>query len=259
MLPLSPDPYSDELLSSYLSRLSLAHFVDLTRLMSKHFSHKGFYSVDIDIYTYPSEFWRSLSEMSGLSKEQLKKMQILDWAGYIQESVQRVGKQQWVAPLGNSSENGKFHYVRYCPECLREKPYFKKEWRLMFVNACSKHKCVLLNTCPKCHESIHISRINETHPLTECGYCGFDLKDSVAADITTNHTGYKTMLQLKEIAYKGYYIRNQKWHYSQGLFLVLRLIVARLIRAGMAKSMVMDGLENIIEVPCSNIENARFV
>ncbi len=259
MLPLSPKPYADELLSSYLSRLSLAHFVDLSRLMSKHFSHKGFYGVDIDIYRYPKEFWQVLSKMSGVKQKQLKSMQLLNYAGYIQEDVKRAGKQLWIAPLGNSNENGKFHYVRYCSECLKEAPYFKKEWRLMFINACSIHECALRNVCPNCKESILISRVNELHPLTECGNCRFDLRESKSIPVSKTSTGFTTMEQLKNIGQQGYYIRNRQWHYSIGLFIVLRIIVARLIRAGVGKEIVLQGLEVLEDIPCINIENAKFV
>lgn len=63
-------------------------------------------------------------------------------------------------------EDGRF----YCPECLREKAYWRKSWALRPVSVCSKHGKYLFRDCPDCGAHLHPWR----GKLAKCE-CGADL------------------------------------------------------------------------------------
>jgi hypothetical protein len=45
--------------------------------------------------------------------------------------------------------------TRYCPRCLSENPgVFYSEWRLSWTFACTRHLCMLLDTCRTCHQPV---------------------------------------------------------------------------------------------------------
>ena len=45
--------------------------------------------------------------------------------------------------------------TRYCPRCLAENPgVFYSEWRLSWSFACTRHLCMLLDTCRGCHKLV---------------------------------------------------------------------------------------------------------
>jgi len=49
--------------------------------------------------------------------------------------------------------------TRYCPRCLIEKPgVFYSEWRLSWTFACTRHLCMLVDTCRTCHQPIQEQR-----------------------------------------------------------------------------------------------------
>lgn len=75
-------------------------------------------------------------------------------------------------PLWNSRTR------RYCPECLKDKPYWRQAWELSLMTACPKHGRSLIEACPKC-DCVH------TWPrgiLLTC-VCGHDLRRSESSSV----------------------------------------------------------------------------
>ena len=150
-----PEPYTDELLSSWIARIASAHFTTVRGLLSKQLPGSVFYVKDIDIFDYTNFFWEILSYSSGYSIERIYQMRMKSYEGYLQEEIAQTGRQHWIIPINETAKYGKRKQkcLRYCPLCLKEDGYFKKEWRLLYVNACLKHRCYLKTNV---HNVVHL-------------------------------------------------------------------------------------------------------
>ena len=228
--PFVPEPYPDELLSSWIARIASAHFTTVRGLLSKRLPRSVFYVKDIDIFDYTTEFWDVLSCASGYSIERINQMRMKSYEGYLQEEVAQTGRQHWIIPINETAKYGKRKQkcLRYCPLCLKEDGYFKKEWRLLYVNACLKHRCYLENECPQCGSPIILTLSSENSCHTNCFQCGCPLVERDSVLIDSKSYGLKAIRKLNIILKKGYFVIDGHWHYSIGFFDVLRIIVVHL-------------------------------
>lgn len=60
----------------------------------------------------------------------------------------------------------------YCPLCLRDQEFWRKDWLLKLNYACPKHKVMLLNHCPHCFKKLNIIRSK----LCICPKCQTDIR-----------------------------------------------------------------------------------
>lgn len=71
------------------------------------------------------------------------------------------------------------HYgLMFCPKCLAEDihPYYRKQWRYHFYNACTKHKVLLIDRCGICQERVRITKMKVSDSIALCSKCGRDLR-----------------------------------------------------------------------------------
>lgn len=222
-------PYRDELLSSWLARLAKLNYLTLTGFLNTYFKEKRYSKYDLDLYLLNNQFFEKLSKLTNIKISKIKNLQLMKYEGYIEEKIYREGRHHWFTPAHTYSKKGKFYGIRFCPECLKEKIYFKDIWRIMFINVCPQHKCYLLNFCPKCHANIDYTRVTYNSQLYNCHMCSFDLRLSKSIKIAS----LKKMLFQKKLTLiykKGYYMFQDKWHYSFGLFYILRIVTRNIMR-----------------------------
>lgn len=203
-----------------------AHYTDINTIFSKYWSNDRYSKRDIDLYEYPNDFWMLLSQLTGINESRLRAMQLRRFEGIVQETILNTGRQHWVVPTGRQQKNGKFKNIRFCPECLKVETFYKQEWRLLFVNVCTAHKCYLSCSCPECGKSIELTKLCPLQLVSMC-LCGFDLRD--AKTDRAKKEEIDAVKKLKKIMKEEYFILNAQWHYSLGLFFVLRIVVSRLI------------------------------
>lgn len=60
---------------------------------------------------------------------------------------------------------------KFCPACLREADYYRKNWDYYFINICPKHRIYLVDLCPSCNQKIKWNRSS----VSTCS-CGYDIK-----------------------------------------------------------------------------------
>jgi len=60
----------------------------------------------------------------------------------------------WINAAGIFHRTRRLHALQYCPECLSERGCFARHWRLSFVVACDRHRCMLFDSCPRCDAPI---------------------------------------------------------------------------------------------------------
>jgi hypothetical protein len=184
MLPIHPRPQKDELLSSWLIRLSLSNGY-CSHTFFKHVLgyDKEIWTRDID-RSATKEFIALLSKETGQTIEQVNKLCLRSLVGYLFEELKENAKSHWILPLGIRHRIYTHNGMQCCPVCLREKVvYFRLHWRLSFYTICEKHHCLLIDHCPNCNKPIDFRRhaigakreYPAIHNLRLCGYCLYDL------------------------------------------------------------------------------------
>lgn len=188
LLPIHSQPYSDELLSSWMVRLSLENGWHL------HTFYKGIIGYEKPIWTRDADKYdqsaliECLSIKTGVSTERIRQLSLQSYNGTLFHGNPKAAYLRWILPLGIYHRRRKLLGLQFCPLCLKEQPngYYRKYWRVAFYTFCHKHNVLLLNECPICHGPIEFHRIGigyktEKIPKVDialCHSCGFDLRGS---------------------------------------------------------------------------------
>ena len=85
----------------------------------------------------------------------------------------------WLNSVGIYHRKRKGFGLQYCPQCLAEGAFYKKEWRLSFVTACLDHNCSLSDCCGRCQAPICFHRNDAL--MLNCWCCGFPLGKPASA------------------------------------------------------------------------------
>ena len=184
---LHPHPQKDELLSSWLVRVSLAHDTMPTSFMNMHFpKYKNIiFSRDIDVWA-PEDFLQKLAWKSGYTYEQIYNLTLKSYIGILLPKFNPSGCNKYFTYIKIRGRSNRLYGQRFCFECLKEDeiPYFRKEWRLKVITKCKKHRIDLSDRCYLCKKPISIYKFNkkdEGH--TKCWYCGSRLSNSYTKGI----------------------------------------------------------------------------
>lgn len=62
----------------------------------------------------------------------------------------------------------------YCPQCLKEQPYFRKLWLLRPIYSCPIHSILLLDNCYRCGHTINLY----SGSIVNCSNCSIDLREA---------------------------------------------------------------------------------
>lgn len=221
-------PYNDELLSSWFIRLagvnhtnvsSIIRYIFQDNILSKH--TKKFHIKDMDLYELSDEQKTILYLKTGVS---VNNLQLFRYSGFLDGTINRY-KKLWISePNATKHNTKKFLGPRYCPKCLKEKPYIRQLWRIMLYNICTKHNCYLLCQCPSCNEKFMYFNNGYTEKLYACQNCSFDLRESQVTYVSKiKHIS--NQCKLMNILNAGYYKLNNRYYYSIGLFYLLKSLV----------------------------------
>jgi len=181
MVPL-PEPYHDELLSSWIIRSALSQGTDPMGWSYGLWMDWRGWTRDID-RDVPTEIFGMIARACDVSVATLRSMTLkpilLPLLG--EAAFRPTVGWDWVTPLGarNRSRTNGLHF---CPDCLSESnPYAPKQWRLSWNTICPKHGTQLLLSCPKCGQVFSPHLIEYFHPhFYRCTQCGYDLRKAEA-------------------------------------------------------------------------------
>jgi len=190
ILPCSIKPKIDELFSSWLIRLSNAHFYKSHSFYSLLFPSHSIWNRDID-KSVKNELLKELSNVTLSSYDELFSTTLKSYEGNLYLNHNPNGNTKWLLPLGIEHRNRYKFGLSYCPSCLKEdndEPYYRKKWRLAFSIICDKCGCYLKDCCSNCKKPITFHRNNlgksrkkfiyEPIKFSTCSFCGFDLSNS---------------------------------------------------------------------------------
>lgn len=173
--PVNTVPFDDELLSSWLIRVSFDHFTAPLILTSYLWGNWRAWTFDLDRELSVARL-NKLSACSGISVSQLQRMSLRSTIEKISRT-NLIEQSMWPWVVARHTRNrNTYRYQPFCPKCLKSdsEPYFRRTWRLSFVTVCTLHSCQLLDCCPHCKQSIEPHRL-KTKTLTECMYCHQDI------------------------------------------------------------------------------------
>jgi transposase-like protein len=183
--PAPIKPLEDELLSSWLVRLSEAHGLTFSNFCRAVWPKKGVRLLDLEILP-KAEVLNTLTEKTGTPMARVEATTLTEYDGplFIVSSPRNV---QWVIRYGrNRNREAPQCGLQYCPECLKEDqyPYFRRQWRLAIVVICPRHRLQLRDCCHWCGQAVRIiqSLVNDAEgrlsgTITTCWNCRVDLRD----------------------------------------------------------------------------------
>jgi transposase-like protein len=183
--PAPLKPLEDELLSSWLVRLSEAHGLTFSNFCRAVWPKKGVRLLDLEVLP-KADVLNTLAEQTRTPVARVEATTLTGYDGrlFIDPSPRNV---QWVLRYGRN-RNGEMTQcgLQYCPECLREdeEPYFRRQWRLALVVICPQHSLQLRDRCHGCGQAVRLIRsvVDDTGQglsgtITTCWNCRLDLRE----------------------------------------------------------------------------------
>jgi len=170
--PVKLIPYSDELLSSYLTRTAEAMGLTLRSLynqsldkLNKSIAH------DID-QIQDDPFFSQVAYKTRCTPGVIQSLSLTSLVGKAFPRIKKNGMTAGLIAKGRFLAKEQLHGVQYCPECFKESVYIRKRWRCSWITVCDKHQIKLLDACPHCDKPIVFFLM---HGLVKnkgfCGYC----------------------------------------------------------------------------------------
>jgi len=250
-----PKPLPNELLSSWLTRMSIEHRRKLSTFLSLFVKREGnrISSIDID-FLYNEKLFNKLSQKSNLPIKEILAMSLRSEEGYLFSCNNCLYPPKQIRKLKDKrTHNG----LMFCPKCLAEDniPYFRKQWRYYFYNACPKHKILLTDRCWCCYEEIKLSKIKHMNKLSYCSHCEKDLSTTIVFPLQTNYKyGLKAIQWFENGLKKGYFVINNKKVASLFIFESFTQLTFLLDRK---ENLVLDEFPMIIEYKnlCKKLKN----
>lgn len=170
----------DELLSSYLSRAAIVRGMSTQSLTALVCPGHAIWNRDVDANARAD----LLSTLAAAIGEPLLRISDMTLKGLGCEKTNRPGWQgthQWITAVGVYHRSRRRHGLCFCPICLNEQPFFRRQWRLAFWTVCPEHGVLLRDACPSCGGTVEPHR--QQYDLRLCSRCNrpLVLGDCVAA------------------------------------------------------------------------------
>lgn len=228
--PAHPQPFVDELFSSWMARAAVYNGENLSRFLKLTIPDLRSVTKSIDNFL-SAQMMENVSKKMNSTVERVYQTTLDSYVGYACEiDTSRFHHKYNI--LNSGETRGLRYFQQYCPLCLSEgHSYYRKTWRISFVTVCCKHHCILEDRCPNCDSPVlvmnHKCREKKglcAIPITACYNCLFDLreaKETPALEPVVEDTN--KYLQALD---NGYYkLNGSRWIYSFSLFLVLRHLI----------------------------------
>jgi len=242
MLPAHPQPYPEEILSSWMVRLAFANDFRLHPFYAGIIGYKQpIWNRDVD--RRPTKaLLQSLAHQTGQPVCQLQAMALQSLDGVLFDSPTAVTNPPWILPLGIVHRTHNRFGMQFCPQCLLEDDvaYYRLQWRLAFHVICPLHGCRLLDACPCCDAPVAFLRHGigkqrqvPSNALSICTTCGFDLRNSLALPFEWADLEAMQILFSIQAAGVGYYAQGEAPFFSnnvlffKGLHTLVNLIHGR--------------------------------
>ncbi len=183
--PVHLKPQEDELLSSWLARLALAHGQTVATFTSQVWPGRILVARDVDLWNDP-EMFETLSIKTGTPPARVFAATMASYEGWLFDKPRKC-HLPWALPRYLNISPHRPFGLQFCPWCLAadKEPYFRRQWRLAFVVLCPLHRTLLLDRCQSCRMAVCYERQTAKEPgtrwrLTQCYRCRTDLRKFAA-------------------------------------------------------------------------------
>lgn len=253
-LPVKLKPKHDEILSSWIVRLAMAHGTKVHSFCALTLPQKSIWNRDIDKGA-DEDLMRSLSLLTGTNIETVRQTTLSALEGFVYEKHNKYGPTSWILPVGVYHRKRVGFGMQYCSLCLSEdeNPYFRLKWRFAFVVVCEKHGTLLRDRCPRCSTPINFHRGElgtfkkyQVTSLTLCCECNEDIRlaPAISSIPPVEDTEIIFTRKLLTAAIEGSIrINNDEVVYSFMYFLVLNQVMKILIKKDSRVTKLRDAIQ----------------
>ena len=197
VLPCRPPPYPGECLSSYLLRLAQANrfssFWELVKVLFP--TWHGPHQISLLRWEYPVDDWGCIPLRTQLPPDELKKLTVVPWIEKFRPLP--VCKRPGYASQGHFLRGVVSPHLQVCPLCLQAQPYLRLMWRLVPLQVCLDHDCLLQTECHRCGSPLAVVSPKQRH--LHCATCDADLRTlpviAASADVLASQRGLMAELQ----------------------------------------------------------------
>ncbi len=216
---ITPKPQKNELLSSWLTRTAFAHGMSLNQFITYYIRHEGcaMSRTDMD-FQYKPKFLDAVSKKSKIALKTVQKLSLRSEEGYLFTCNKCLYPPAQIRKLLDK----RTHFgLMFCPKCLAEDehPYFRKEWRYLFYNACPKHKIYLQDRCGVCHNPVKLRKMHISDKVIFCHNCQRDLSLTASTKVQNDCLkGLEAIQWFQEGLDKGYFLIDDKKVNSLSIF-----------------------------------------
>src|ERR1041384_2821464 len=157
--PARVRPLPDELLSSWLMRLAMAHGLKLHTFCSMAWPKKAIWNRDLD-KSAAELLINGLAARTGYAVATVRATTLSAYEGQLYEKHNSFGNTVWIMPVGIYHRTRRHFGLQFCAHCLAEDrtPYWRRSWRLALTTVCHRHGAMLQDCCPKCGAPINFHR-----------------------------------------------------------------------------------------------------
>jgi len=205
LLPIHLKPQPDELLSSWLMRLSHANGFLPHSFCHQFWPGRAVWNRDVDHLATP-EITQELARLTAVSVQRAHETTLRAYEGVVFQDFIQSGRTRGILPVGVWHRVHLKFGLQYCPECLASdpKPYFRRAWRLAWVTCCVKHRRPLLDRCPKCAKPVNFHHNKGMRDnLARCVNCEMDLRYAPNTAATTS-LELQAQRHLQEVIQRGW-------------------------------------------------------
>jgi hypothetical protein len=211
LLPVHLKPNEDELLSSWMVRLAIAHGVNPDTLYSSLVPSRHQFPNYVDEIDDNLIFF-VLEKVTGVARDRIEATTLTPRRNNLTKyhsagnRTPQAMPYQWIMPVSSRHLPYQVFGLQYCPICLSEDKaaYFRRMWRFAFVTLCIEHRVLLLDRCARCSLPIDYRR-NATvarqkrrrsiFTMTNCYSCGYDIRGASPASVPRSTRSYDLKFQ----------------------------------------------------------------
>lgn len=154
--PLPTGPHEDELLTSFLVRAAHRHGLSPYHFCAFHFPGVPVWSRDID-HSASDALIAVVAVKAGLPPARVAQTTLRS-AEVLLRQGEACGLAPWINRVGIYHRLRRRWGLQYCPDCLAEQLALRRAWRMSFIVACSRHRRLLQDACPRCDAPLAIHR-----------------------------------------------------------------------------------------------------
>lgn len=146
-LPVHPQPHPLESFCSYTMRLAAANGIDLLSRWWLVCYPTGNARVTDHTGDYTPLSFGQLSVLAACPEPDLRRITFYHLA-------KKFGCVINPQPMSSFLAGSIASHLRYGPQCLAERNYYRLTWRFLVLSGCAEHGCELCHTCGHCEQVI---------------------------------------------------------------------------------------------------------